>query len=80
MIYDSVWDAICDNKEEAADLRQRASHLYQLQQTINTNGWTDVETANALSVTLERSRALIDGRINEFTLKELGSLSKAISA
>ncbi|AMU55111.1 hypothetical protein E3G42_001523 [Mycobacteroides abscessus] len=80
MIYDSVWDAICDNKEEAADLRQRASHLYRLQQAINVRAWSEAETAHALAITLEQSRALIDGRISEFTLKELRTLSKARSA
>lgn len=80
MICTSVWDAICDNEAEAADLRQRASHLYQLQQTINARAWSEAETAHALAITLEQSRALIGGRISEFPLKELRTLSKAISA
>ncbi|SLF29724.1 Uncharacterized conserved small protein [Mycobacteroides abscessus subsp. bolletii] len=77
MIYASVWDAICDDKEEADDLRQRADHLNQLQQAINRSGWTDIETADALSVTLEGSRALINGQITEFALHDLRHLSAA---
>ena len=36
----SVWDAIADTPEEAANLRVRADLMHRIAELIDSNGWT----------------------------------------
>ncbi len=42
--YASVWDAIADTPEQAANLRARAELMQQIAAIVTENGWTQTET------------------------------------
>jgi hypothetical protein len=43
--YASVWDAIADTPEEAANLRVRAELLHTIEEIVKDGGWTQTEAA-----------------------------------
>jgi len=49
--YASVWDAIADTPEEAANLRLRSELMSKITAIIEENGWTEVEAASHCGVT-----------------------------
>ena len=52
--YASVWDAITDTPEEAANLRLRFELMDKVTALIHKNGWTQLEAARHYSVTQPR--------------------------
>lgn len=69
--FASVWDAIEDTPEQAADLRARAQVLRKLQEIIRSRQLTQVEVARRLGVTQPRMSDLMRGRIHLFSLDAL---------
>ena len=49
--YASVWDAITDTPEEAANLRLRSELMDKITALIQKNSWTQLEAAKHCSVT-----------------------------
>jgi len=43
--YASVWDAIADTPEQAANLRARAELMQRIAELIQAEGWKQVEAA-----------------------------------
>lgn len=73
----SVWDAIADTPDEAADLKTRAEHLHALQTLIDQHQW-DTETASQqLGLTTEAITDLQAGRISQFTTSQLADALNA---
>ena len=66
--YTSVWDAITDTPEEAANLRLRLELMDKITALIQKNGWTQLEAAKQCSVTQPRINELLRGRISHFAL------------
>jgi predicted XRE-type DNA-binding protein len=58
----SVWDAIADTPEQAANLRARAELMRQIASIVNGHGWTQSEAAARCSVTQPRMNDLLRGR------------------
>ena len=76
--YASVWDAIADTPEEAANLRVRAELMDQLTALVEKNGWTQVEAARRCGVTQPRISDLLRGRISRFSLDALVNIATAL--
>ena len=76
--YASVWDAIADTPEEAANLRVRAELMDQLTAQVEKNGWTQVEAARRCGVTQPRISDLLRGRISRFSLDALVNIATAL--
>ena len=49
--FESVWDAIADTEEEAANLRVRSELMDKISELIAANGWTQVEAAAQCGLT-----------------------------
>ncbi|MET3108368.1 putative XRE-type DNA-binding protein [Oxalobacteraceae bacterium GrIS 2.11] len=77
-VYDSVWDAIADTPQEAANLRIRAELIEQIAALINEKNWTQVETASRCGVTQPRINDLLRGRISRFSLDALVNIATAL--
>ena len=45
--YSSVWDAIADTPEQAANLRMRAELMRQIGDIITKEGWKQAEVSRA---------------------------------
>jgi predicted XRE-type DNA-binding protein len=76
--YDSVWDAIADTPEEAANLRARAELMQKIAVIVRENGWPQAEAASRCRVTQPRISDLLRGRISRFSLDALVNIATAL--
>lgn len=76
--YASVWDAIADTPEQAANLSARAELMQQIAAIIESKGWTQAEAATQCGVTQPRINDLLRGRISRFSLDALVNIAAAI--
>jgi hypothetical protein len=49
-MYASVWDAIADTEEQAANLRSRAELMQKIAARVKQYGWTQTEAASHCGV------------------------------
>jgi predicted XRE-type DNA-binding protein len=76
--FDSVWDAVADTPEEAANLRLRSELMDQIEKLIARKGWTQAEAAARCGVTQPRINDLLRGRISRFSLDALVNIASAL--
>ena len=76
--FDSVWDALADTPEQAANLRARAELMQQIAAIVTEKGWTQVEAARRCGVTQPRINDLLRGRVSRFSLDALVNIATAI--
>lgn len=76
--YESVWDAIADTPEEAANLRTRSELMMQIGAIIKENGWKQAEAAKRCGVTQPRINDLVRGRISRFSIDALVNIATAL--
>lgn len=76
--YDSVWDALADTPEQAANLRARTELMQKIASIIKEKGWTQVEAARRCGVTQPRINDLLRGRVSKFSLDALVNIATAI--
>ena len=76
--FDSVWDAIADTPQQAANLRARAELMRQIAAIIKANGWKQAETATRCGVTQPRINDLLRGRVSRFSLDALVNIATAL--
>jgi predicted XRE-type DNA-binding protein len=76
--YASVWEAIADTPEQAANLRARAELMQQIAELIEAEGWKQVEAAERCGVTQPRINDLLRGRVLRFSLDALVNIATAL--
>lgn len=76
--FTSVWDAIADTPEEAANLRVRSELMDKITTLVEKKGWTQVEAAQRCGVTQPRMSDLLRGRISRFSLDALVNIATAL--
>lgn len=76
-IFSSVFDALADTPEEAANLRARSKLANALREMVQHEGWTQVEAARRCGVTQPRMNDLLRGRISRFSLDALVNMAAA---
>ena len=76
--FASVWDAIADTPEEAANLRVRAELMEKIAALIADSGWTQADAAEQCGVTQPRVNDLLRGRISRFSLDALVNIAAAL--
>ena len=76
--YDSVWDAIADTPEQAANLRARAELMRQITDIVKRNKWTQAKAASQCGITQPRMNDLLRGRVSRFSLDALVNIATAI--
>ncbi len=76
--YDSVWDALADTPEQAANLRARAELMQQISDIIKAAGWKQAEAAARCGVTQPRINDLLRGRVSRFSLDALVNIATAL--
>ena len=75
--FDSVWDALADTPEHAANLHARAELMRQIAAVIEANGWKQSEAAMHCGVTQPRINDLLRGRVSRFSLDALVNIATA---
>ena len=73
--YRSVWDAIADSPEEAANLKLRSQLMDAIKVYIDHEDITQKEAAKRLGVTRSRVSELVNGRISKFTIDKLVNMA-----
>lgn len=76
--FASVFDALADTPQEAANLRARAQLARQINDAIKQMGWNQTTAASHCGVTQPRINDLINGRISRFSLDALVNIASAI--
>ncbi len=76
--YASVWDALADTPEQAANLRARAELMQQIAAIVKESGWTQTEAAEHCGVTQPRINDLLRGRVSRFSLDALVNIATAL--
>lgn len=69
--FASVWDAIEDTPQEAANLRARSALMMSLTEAMKAQGLTQVQAAALFGVTQPRISDLMRGKVNLFSLDAL---------
>ncbi len=76
--HSSVWDALADTPEQAANLRARAELMQQIAAIVNDKEWTQAEAAKRCGVTQPRINDLLRGRVSRFSLDALVNIATAM--
>ena len=76
--FTSVWDAIADTPEQAANLRARSELMQQIAEIIKTNNWKQADAASHCGVTQPRINDLLRGRVSRFSLDALVNIATAL--
>ena len=76
--FTSVWDAIADTPEQAANLRARSELMQQIAAIIKANMWKQADAALHCGVTQPRINDLLRGRVSRFSLDALVNIATAI--
>jgi len=69
--YASVWDALEDTAESAANMRMRAQLMIEVEQYVKKSGLSQTAVAKRLGVTQPRLNDLLRGKIDKFSLDAL---------
>ena len=76
--FTSVWDAIADTPEQAANLRARSELMQQIAGIIKANKWKQADAALHCGVTQPRINDLLRGRVSRFSLDALVNIATAL--
>ena len=76
--YESVWDALADTPEQAANLRARCELMRQIAAVVERNKWTQAKAASHCGITQPRMNDLLRGRVSRFSLDALVNIATAI--
>jgi len=76
--FASVWDAIAETPEEAANLSLRSELMDEIEAIIKQNGWTQKEAAKRCGVTQPRINDLLRGKISRFSIDALVNIASAL--
>lgn len=76
--YDSVWDAISDTPEEAANLCTRSDLMRQISRIVSEHEWTQTEAAQHCGITQPRMNDLLRGRISKFSIDALVNIASRL--
>ncbi len=76
--FSSVWDAVADTAEQAANLQARAELMRQIAAIIKAADWTQAEAAEHCRVTQPRINDLLRGRVSRFSLDALVNIATAL--
>ena len=73
--FASVWDAVEEKADDAANLKMRAEVMIALRERVGKWRGTQAESARRLGVSQPRLNDLLRGRIDKFSLDALVNLA-----
>ena len=76
--YTSVWDALANTPEQAANLRARSELMRQIAAVVKDSGWTQTEAATRCGITQPRINDLLRGRVSRFSIDALVNIATAL--
>ena len=76
--YRSVWDAIADSPEDAANLKIRSHLMDAIKAYLDREDITQEEAARRLGVPRSRVSQLLNDRISKFTIDKLVNMAARV--
>lgn len=76
--FDSVWDALADTPEEAANMKLRSELMIEIRNIVEASGESRKDLADRAGITAPRLSDLMGGRIQKFSLDALVNISTAL--
>jgi predicted XRE-type DNA-binding protein len=76
--FASIWYALADSAEEAANLKVRAELMRKIASLIQESGWTQAAAAEHCGITQPRINDLLRGRISRFSLDALVNIASSL--
>jgi predicted XRE-type DNA-binding protein len=76
--FDSVWEALGFEPQEAANLEARSELMVRIRKTIDKAGWTQAEAAVRCGVSQPRVNDLMRGKIDKFSIDALVNMLTAL--
>ena len=76
-LFTSVWDAIEDTPEQAANMKLRSALMIALKDRITRTGMSQAQAARLFGVTQPRVSDLMRGKISLFALDALVNMATA---
>jgi len=76
--YASVWDALEDSAETAANMRMRAQLMIEIERYVQKSGLSQAEAAKRLGITQPRLNDLLRGKIDKFSLDALVNMLNTV--
>ena len=76
--YASVWDAMEDSAETAANMRMRAQLMIEIERYVQKSGLSQAEAAKRLGITQPRLNDLLRGKIDKFSLDALVNMLNTV--
>ena len=73
--YANVWDALEDDKEQAANMTMRSNAMIAIAAAVQAWSTTQARAARRLGITQPRLNDLLQGKINKFSLDTLLTLA-----
>jgi predicted XRE-type DNA-binding protein len=77
-VFASVFDAIADSPQEAANMKTRAHLALQIASAIRERGWTQATAAAHCGVTQPRINDLLNGKLSRFSLDALVNIASSL--
>lgn len=74
-IYQSVWDALADTEQEAANLKARAALLYEIRKVVKSWDMSQEGASKRLGLTRPRTNDLLRGKLAKFSLDALVNIA-----
>ena len=76
--FASVWDALCDTPEEAANMTLCSDLMIQIGEIVKAEGWSNAEAARRSGVSEVLVVDLLKGHIDKFSLNSLVNIAVAL--
>ncbi len=76
--FQSVFDALADTRQEAANMRTRADLARRVTSIIKSKDWTQAVAAAHCGVTQPRINDLLSGHISRFSLDALVNIASTL--
>jgi predicted XRE-type DNA-binding protein len=76
-ISNSVWDALADDEQEAANLKARSALLHAVRKAVESWDIPQAEAARRLGLTRPRLNDLLRGKLAKFSLDALVNIATA---
>ncbi len=77
-VFSSVWDALADSPQEAANLTARCDLMIQIAEIVKRKQWTQTEAAAQCGIGQPRMNNLLRGRMDRFSLDALVNIATAL--
>ena len=73
--HESVWDALADTEQEAANLKARSALLHEIRKAVRKWDVPQEEAARRLGLTRPRTNDLMRGKLAKFSLDALFNIA-----